>query len=342
MRRCIGYLGCLALGAAAPAHAQTALTLYGYADLGLEWINHLPPDGAGARRVSSSGESSSRLGLRGSEALGPGLRAVFQLESGVNLDEGVSTQAGRLFGRTTYVGIEQDGVGRLTIGRNQNMAMDFGIWFDPLGRPSRYASNTLDLGYVSRTDNAVKYAAGFGPAYVSAMYGAGEVAGTARAGRYYGALGSYQWQGWRLGLGMEAQAGATAATADDETRRSMLGATYADGGGSKLGAGYTWRTNHVAGVRRRIGQSWLGFQSVPAPAWYLAATLYLANLPGTSDDPKNLTVLLSYFLSRRTDLYLTLGHAWNRGSSNIGVTAFGTVLPGQPQTGIMAGICHQF
>ncbi|MGH8856299.1 MAG: porin, partial [Telluria sp.] len=49
--------------------------------------------------LQSGNQSGSRWGLRGVEDLGGGLKAIFLLESGFNLDTGTTGQGGRLFGR---------------------------------------------------------------------------------------------------------------------------------------------------------------------------------------------------------------------------------------------------
>jgi predicted porin len=76
-------LGALA-GACFPtlALAQTSVQLYGIADAGLMWQRGSGP------KVISGGEEGSRLGVKGSEDLGRGLKAVFNLEARVELDTG--------------------------------------------------------------------------------------------------------------------------------------------------------------------------------------------------------------------------------------------------------------
>ena len=309
-------------------------------DVGLERVNHLVPGNRAETRLSSGGESSVRFGFRGREDLGGGLRAVFRLEGGINIDDGSSAQGGRLFGRTSMVGIESDRLGSLTAGRQQNMALDFAILFDPVGRSSKYSSNSLDLGYVSRSDDTVKYIGKFGPVLAEAMYGFGG-AGAARDNRYAGVLASYQDKAFRLGLGMEEVTTGAAGTTGT-TRRTMLGASYALTASTKLAANHTWRSDASAGKVGRTGQSWLGMQTTAWPNWFLAGTLYLADFKGTGDDPKNLTLLAAYYLSQRTDIYVTLGRSWNKGSSNMGVFSYGTVMPGRDQTGVSAGLCLAF
>lgn len=111
---------------------------------------------------------------------------------------------------------------------------------------------------------------------------------------------------------------------------------------SRSRAGLTWRRNLAGGTTRKIAQYWMGAQTTLVPDWYLAGTLYLADFADSDDDPKNLTLMLSYLFAKRTDAYVTLGHAWDKGSSNMGVTGFGNVVAGSGQTGVALGLCHKF
>jgi len=81
------------------ANAQSAVTLYGVGDVNLEFVNHLgsvpvaangfnPGPANKVYRMDSGGVSGSRWGMRGVEDLGSGLKALFVLESGFNLDTG--------------------------------------------------------------------------------------------------------------------------------------------------------------------------------------------------------------------------------------------------------------
>ena len=93
------------------AQAQTAnVTLYGRLNLDMEIVQTRLADGTKPNiyRVSSN---SSRLGVRGTESLGGGLNAIFQLESSVAGDAG----GGTLGGRETFIGL-QAGWGTVKIG----------------------------------------------------------------------------------------------------------------------------------------------------------------------------------------------------------------------------------
>ncbi|MCH5824209.1 porin, partial [Salmonella enterica] len=72
----------------------------------------------GASRIGmiNGVQSGSRWGLRGSEDLGDGLRAMFTVESGFDSGNGTSQQ-GRLFNRQATIGLANDSWGSLEFGR---------------------------------------------------------------------------------------------------------------------------------------------------------------------------------------------------------------------------------
>lgn len=78
-------------------HAQSSVSLYGVVDEGLTYTNNV----GGNHRVGldSGILQANRFGFVGSEDLGGGLQAIFQLENGFNGSNGALGQGGRLFGR---------------------------------------------------------------------------------------------------------------------------------------------------------------------------------------------------------------------------------------------------
>ena len=103
--------------AAAPAGAQDTLQLYGNVSVGLTSKNH-QTGGGHLVDLSNSLLSSSYFGLRGQEQLGGGLRALFRLESGISLDTGATGgSGGKFWNRQSFVGLAQDGVATVTLGR---------------------------------------------------------------------------------------------------------------------------------------------------------------------------------------------------------------------------------
>src|SRR6476660_8029233 len=87
------------LAAPLAAQAQTAnVTLYGRLNIDYELISgqQVPVNGTQANpNVSRLSSNSSRLGVRGTESLGGGLNAIFQIESSINSDGAGGTLAGR-------------------------------------------------------------------------------------------------------------------------------------------------------------------------------------------------------------------------------------------------------
>jgi predicted porin len=104
---------------AAEAQTGAQVTLYGRANMDLEFVK---ASGAGAAdgstttvtRVSSN---SSRFGLRGTEALGGGLTAFFQVENSVNWDGNGAGNANTIANRETFVGL-QGSYGQIWLGRS--------------------------------------------------------------------------------------------------------------------------------------------------------------------------------------------------------------------------------
>ena len=111
---CMAAVGALA---SADAQAQSTVTIYGRANATIE-----SQKVTGVERTEVLQNNASRWGLRGSEDLGGGLKAFFQLESGFNIDTGVATNnfgqgaSGSLFNRESFVGVTT-GLGTLRAGR---------------------------------------------------------------------------------------------------------------------------------------------------------------------------------------------------------------------------------
>ncbi|WP_408499886.1 porin [Paraburkholderia xenovorans] len=178
---------------AANAQAQSSVTLYGIVDAGIAYVHNA--QGANGLnqsslvKFSSGNMSGSRWGLKGTEDLGGGLAAVFQLENGFNVGTGALGQGSREFGRKAVVGLSSGSYGTVTLGRQYDPVVDlvqgltednyFGGTFASPGDLDNY-DNSL------RVSNSIKYVsplfAGF---QVEALYGVGGVAGATGNGQTY-------------------------------------------------------------------------------------------------------------------------------------------------------------
>jgi predicted porin len=149
---------------AAPVFAQSSVTLYGVIDEGIDYTNKVntATGGHSVWELQSGYAQGSRWGLKGTEDLGGGLKAIFQLENGFDVNTGKLGQGGLEFGRQAYVGLTQDQYGTLTLGRQYDSLVDYlapltanGNWAGYLfSHP--YDNDNTDNSY--RLNNTVKYA----------------------------------------------------------------------------------------------------------------------------------------------------------------------------------------
>ncbi len=111
---------------AGATQAQSSVTFYGLLDanFGAYAANSVNSDGSisslSRPRVEGPGAlNGNRWGIKGREELGSGFSAIFNLESGFNIDTGASGQGGVLFGRRAVVGFV-GGFGSVELGRNSS------------------------------------------------------------------------------------------------------------------------------------------------------------------------------------------------------------------------------
>ncbi|MFM0505383.1 porin [Paraburkholderia caffeinilytica] len=176
-----------ALGASAcVAHAQSSVTLYGVIDEGLEYVSNVKTGpGQGKPLIwldSSSGEQGSRWGLKGSEDLGNGLKAIFQLENGFEVNNGKLNQGGAMFGRQAFVGLSGTQWGTVTLGRQYDSVVDYVETLTAAAQwGSHRAAHPGDLDNETnsyRSNNSVKFASNnYGGFTFGGLYSFGGQAG---------------------------------------------------------------------------------------------------------------------------------------------------------------------
>ncbi|WP_186053644.1 porin [Burkholderia gladioli] len=168
------------------AHAQSSVTLYGLIDTGISYVNHsaVGTTGSAKRFKYDDGVAQgTRWGLRGSEDLGSGLKAIFLLENGFNTGTGAINQGGAMFGRQAYVGLSKNGIGSLTFGRQYTFSTDvlgnqYSAGTNTVAGNYAYHINDFDQLVNSRINNAVKFSsANFSGVTFGALYGFSNQAG---------------------------------------------------------------------------------------------------------------------------------------------------------------------
>ncbi|MES2152835.1 MAG: porin [Pseudomonadota bacterium] len=145
------------------AQAQSSVTVYGAIDDGIAKVTD--------KTLAVTKRDSNKLGFKGTEDLGEGLKALFQLEMRYEPDTGTVESGTRpLFQGQTRVGL-QGGFGMIRIGRGVTAVQDAKDAFDPFngisGTPgfksdievAGYTSQPLDAAGSSndRFNNAVWY-----------------------------------------------------------------------------------------------------------------------------------------------------------------------------------------
>ncbi|KVE66706.1 porin [Burkholderia vietnamiensis] len=166
---------------AGTAHAQSSVTLYGVIDAGISYVNHSTKSStaAGSKlfKFDDGIAQGSRWGLRGTEDLGGGLKAIFVLENGFSVGTGAAGQGGAMFGRQAYVGLSQTQYGTLTFGRQYSFSTDilgssYSTGGNTVAGNYAYHVNDVDQLTSSRINNAVKFqSANYSGFTFGALYG---------------------------------------------------------------------------------------------------------------------------------------------------------------------------
>jgi GBP family porin len=140
------------------AYAQSSVTLYGIIPSGIAYVSN--EGGHSNVRAISGSQQGPRIGFRGSEDVGNGLSAIFELENGFNSQTGVLSQGGRLFGRQAYVGLSSVHWGAVTLGRQYDLVPIYLGAFESAVKWASFGDHIADNDNVwttLRTDNSFRY-----------------------------------------------------------------------------------------------------------------------------------------------------------------------------------------
>jgi len=177
--------------ASSVALAQTNVTIYGVADVGYVYSQgnalSVANGGIGGKNkfsgLAGGGVTAgNRLGFKGEEALGNGLKAVFTLEYGLNLDTNTGIGTGGLNARQQFVGLASN-FGTVSLGRQYAPGFNATANNDALEATdmgiqsslSVYAGNAITPNSPARYNNSIAYTSNSLSGFtVSAIYGFGE------------------------------------------------------------------------------------------------------------------------------------------------------------------------
>jgi predicted porin len=363
-------LGAATCGLPALCAAQSSVTLYGIVDATLSYTTNQ----AGSHNVQllDGGPALSRWGLRGSEDLGGGLKAIFTLENGFNPANGTLSQNSRLFGRQSFVGLSSNTYGTLKAGRMYdsvtNYVGSFGSAQSTIGSMSGHPGDVDDMVGSYRINNSVSYTTpdilGFSASAMGSLGGqAGSVAtnssysfglgyahGPFKAGFAYGSYNrpnTSLWDGSATSVGTllfsaPVFSGYASAT---YLKLTGMGVGYDNG---TAGVNMTYTNYRLTGLGSNGGPNPLHFNGGTAafntvelngryfvtPAFMVAGAYQFTNGASTgghgNQHYSQFSTILDYFLSKRSDIYLSAAYEIAGGTSSLGtpaVAAINTVTP---------------
>lgn len=347
------------------ASAQSSVTIFGVLDVSLKQVRN---GSAGSIKSEGNGDnSSSRLGFRGSEDLGDGLRAEFWLESDVGVDTGSGGQSASasnsfasFWNRRSTISLTSANWGELRLGRDYVPTHGVVCVYDPFGCVgpaqvttfrSAYAVNATAFpageSTLVRANNVIRYylpsnlGGVFGDVFVSASEGAATSAG-----------GSSKTEALRLGYaaGPIHVSAATVRTKNTAVAGSTLNDT-AFGGSYDFGIvkiGMSHRSYTLGS--RKAGET-MAAATAPVGLGFLKLSYVAANQSGTNaagadvsaNDASLIGVGYDYYLSKRTALYTALARVSNKGAAKFTISGGPAgILPGETSTAYEVGLRHSF
>lgn len=328
------------------AFAQSNVTVYGVADA---YYGRATADGNKTTNViNGGGLSGSRIGLKGTEALGNGLSALFVLEYGIaNDDKTVGIGSGAAPARQQLVGLT-GGFGTVVAGSAQTAGYDFacannslaGSALDPYAKVGSAA--LLACGHAGRASNAFAYISpNFGG--VTLAYNHARVTEAAAAqpegkDNYANLIGA-SWASGPIGVNFVASKVSMAGTAaSDDVQEMGLGGSY-DLGVVKLGVQLQQYDNKaVDNKNRKFGLN----AAIPVGAGAVHVGYAKSQIKETAadDNPTSYTVAYTHGLSKRTTAYAGYNRVTNQ-SAGTYASLLAPTAGGKSST-FAVGVRHTF
>lgn len=326
---------------AGAASAQSSVTLFGIVDLGVARISG---NGSSKIGMSNSGYNSSRLGFRGVEDLGGGLKAGFWLEGALGPDDGTST--GLTFQRRSTVSL-MGGFGEIRLGRDYTPSFWNLTVYDEFG--TNGIGSNMTIGMVGaagngaaavRSNNAISYfTPSMGGFSVQVMKAFGEnLSGGVKTNDYLGFRAAFAAGPLSLAGAYGKTEGATDAA---DVKYMNFGASFTMGAikpqlliaQEKTGGGVK-----VAAIEAGV--------AVTVGAGRIRAALSRYDMKGSDNDWNKIAVGYLHNLSKRSQVYATFAKVSNKGTQNKAINLAGlggnTAAAGGSSSGFEFGLRHAF
>lgn len=359
-----------ALAWCSAASAQSSVTIYGVLDVFTGYQRStVGGKNTSLTAIGNNGEMTSRLGFKGSEDLGGGYRATFNLETGFDPSTGGLQNSYRFFDRQSWVGLG-GGFGEVRLGRQNTPMFFYSGNMDAFGAATYGSAFNNFSNWLARVDNDISFISPkFANSTLELHYSVGEKAGSTSANAVY-QIGAQTQQG-PLYIG-SAFLSASNATNAVKVRQFMLGGNY-DYGSGKFYLGY-FRTNEVisattgnalvnpagkydptASVVGNVAGNYHNTFSVSADYRVTPQTTigagggYIKDSSSYNNNARQFSLIVNYDLSKRTRLYAVASRLINQNTAafkmtGASLTASQALSPdqGASETGVQLGIRHTF
>lgn len=352
--------------ASAASYAQSSVTLFGVADATVQIGRGSAANKTG---LGSGGNATSRIGFRGVEDLGGGLKAGFWLEAGYTIDDGSGqtsrpnglnnqfgsvSESGLRFGRRATVSLMGDSWGEIRLGRDFSLQYLTGSAADPFGDngvgSSLATTSAVNLsGPVgTRVDNAVAYhSPNFGGFYgqLQAYRGEQNPGATRDNGNGYGARAGYKNGPLDVSLAYAKTDYAADATnfRIGDIKDWGVAASYNFGVATAM-LGYRKAEVDNAGFGNPESTAYIVGAKVPVGAGEIRASWSRGELEYTGIDAKADKYAIGYVhnLSKRTALYTTFAYVNNKNGSGIALAGSSLTNASDNSKGLDIGLRHAF
>jgi predicted porin len=334
------------LAASGAAMAQSSVTLFGIVDTAVGYVDNANAAGDSVYGLTTSGNATSRLGFRGVEDLGGGLKAGFWLEGEIFGDNGNAN--GFNFQRRSTVSL-MGGFGEVRMGRELTPSYSKTSSYDLFGQTGighfmGWTGNWYgidgDSGNALRSSNMISYYTPNFSGFTAGLgYGFDEQT-TGKAGRYIGGYAAYDNGPLSVALSYDER---NVAANFDRNTLTLAGSYNLNV--VKLNAIVQQTKDDVIGTDRKVNAYALG---ASAPVGAGEVKLQYAMYDQKAIDSKAHHISLGYVhnLSKRTAVYGTVSYMDNKDASSLGLAAknLNTAGPGagESQTGVQVGVRHSF
>ncbi len=320
------------------ASAQSSVTLFGVVDLNARNVKN---GNQSIKSLSQDGNASSRLGFRGVEDLGGGMRAGFWIEGGINPDTGGTGQNWQRRSTVSLMG----GFGEIRLGRDYTPTFWNHTIFDPFG--TNGVGNALNYsgvlgsgaGTLVRANNTIGYfLPAMGGLYGQVMVAAGE--GTP-GNKYVGGRVGYAAGPVNVAVAV----GNTEVSSVRDLKAMNVGASFNVGFATVMGQYHRDTVDNRTGADVKQTKTVLGVM-VPVGAGTIKASYGKTAADGTAFDATQAALGYVHDLSKRTALYTHFAKISNGAGANYtigGGPALAAVANVKPSsTGYEFGVRHSF